>query len=147
MSERPRKSRDRVHESNWSHRIRVTAESKLNGWLGRLGYELIPKWRLPNRQLAETLRELFTKYEVDCVLDVGANDGGYGRFLRQEVGWAGQIISFEPVAEVASECRTTAAQFGPWNVYEIALGELEREAEFNIAAQSDFSSFFEPVCR
>ena len=30
---------------------------------------------------------------VDCVVDVGANNGGYGRFIRS-TGFKGKIVSF-----------------------------------------------------
>jgi len=37
-------------------------------------------------------------HNVDCVIDVGANDGGYGEFIRS-TGFKGNIVSFEPQSE------------------------------------------------
>ena len=39
------------------------------------GYELIPRWRLPGFQLSQHLRRLFSHYDVNVVVDVGANRG------------------------------------------------------------------------
>jgi hypothetical protein len=36
------------------------------------GYELIPRWRLPGFQFSEHLRSLFSHYDVNVVVDVGA---------------------------------------------------------------------------
>ena len=43
----------------------------------------------------ETLSRFLSDFQVDCVLDVGANTGQYGVRLRQ-IGYRGLIVSFEP---------------------------------------------------
>ena len=61
-----------------------------------LGYE--PAQPAPpdaGQLLGNHLRKLFSHLQINCVLDVGANQGQYGRFLRQ-TGYQGWIISFEP---------------------------------------------------
>jgi hypothetical protein len=51
------------------------------------------------------LRKLFSKCNIDCVFDVGANYGQYARMLRDAVGFKGLIISFEPIAAAAAALR------------------------------------------
>ena len=51
--------------------------------------------------MANRLRDLFDRLGIKRVIDVGANEGQYGDFLRTEVGFKGLIKSFEPVPEFA----------------------------------------------
>jgi FkbM family methyltransferase len=90
---------------------------------------------LGNTYLQQILRES----EIDCVLDVGAHRGGFGRRLRQ-VGYRGDIVSFEPNAEVFAELSTVAAQDGSWTVHPAAVGNRSGTITFNIAKDSQFSS-------
>ncbi len=46
---------------------------------------------------------------IDCVLDVGAHTGGYGVLLR-ELGYAGEIVSFEPTAASFAALEARARQ-------------------------------------
>ena len=64
---------------------------------------------------------LLAQYDVDCVLDVGANRGQFGRRLR-EAGFRGRIVSFEPVPATAAELRERAAPDPDWVVHACALG-------------------------
>jgi len=41
------------------------------------------------------LSELLNVHQIDIVLDIGANDGGYASETRAS-GWVGPIVSFEP---------------------------------------------------
>ena len=52
--------------------------------------------RAASEPQADYLRRLFRHLSVDLVIDVGANEGQFGTFLRERVGYAGRIASFEP---------------------------------------------------
>jgi FkbM family methyltransferase len=73
------------------------------------------------------LREL----DINCVLDVGANVGQYANKLRVG-GYAGRIVSFEPVAALADELRRSAKNDPDWQVVQCALGEADEETEINV---------------
>lgn len=83
---------------------------------------------------------LLSHHGVDAVLDVGANDGGYGRFLRAG-GYQGEILSFEPLAEAHRALLETAACDTHWHIApRMALGAEDCEIEINVAGNSTSSS-------
>jgi len=86
---------------------------------------------------------LFRQLEVhgiDTVIDVGANDGGYGRTLR-EVGYKGQILSFDPLSEAYKKLQIAADKDPYWHVAERqAIGDQDGEIEINLAGNSTSSS-------
>ncbi|NTV12465.1 MAG: FkbM family methyltransferase [Desulfobulbaceae bacterium] len=78
--------------------------------------------------------------KVDCVIDVGANDGGYGRFLRA-AGFKGNIVSFEPQANAHARLIKTSHSDHTWKIAQpMALGDVETELEINLAGDSFSSS-------
>lgn len=86
---------------------------------------------------------LLGHHEVDLVLDVGANDGGYGRFLRQH-GYRGKILSFEPLPEAHARLVEATRGDPNWHVMpRMAIGSAEGEVEINVAANSVSSSLLD----
>ncbi len=90
------------------------------------------------------LARIFASFHVDCVFDVGANEGQYGRMLRDNVGYTGPIISFEPGPVAAEVLRREAAKEKNWYVEEMALGTEAGSVAFNVMADSQFSSLLAP---
>lgn len=77
---------------------------------------------------------------VDCVLDVGANDGGYGKFLRS-AGFKGTIVSFEPQAAAHRKLLQASRSDPFWHVAApMALGGSQSVLEINLAGNSASSS-------
>ena len=109
-----------------------------------LGYHVIPKWRLPTLDFANHLSDVFSRFDISCVLDVGANRGQYARFLRHGVGFRGKIISFEPIEDCCKELRQHAAKDGNWIVVNCALGAEEETRAFNVMVGDSLSSFLLP---
>jgi FkbM family methyltransferase len=84
------------------------------------------------------------RLDVNCVLDVGANRGQYGRKLRR-AGYTGRIVSFEPVSEVADVLEKRAAGDPDWHVLRYALGDEDRDMEIMVAGgQARMSSLLPP---
>ena len=113
-------------------------------FLEKMGYKIVPIWRHEHYAQSEYLRKLFTYLKIDCVFDVGANDGQYGQFLRHEVGFNGTIISFEPIPSSIEKLRKLSESDSQWIIKPYALGKTRSKAEFNIMKESQFSSFLEP---
>jgi FkbM family methyltransferase len=107
----------------------------------RLGYHVIPDWRLKSLAHAQHLRELFDQLKIDTVLDVGANIGGFRTLLRTHVGYAGRIVSFEPVPAVYASLAQAARHDPRWRGMPVALGDTDDRLEINVTSRTTMSSF------
>ena len=98
--------------------------------------------RMGERHVAWLLREL----EVNIVLDVGANLGQYARSLRAN-GYAGRIVSFEPVPHIADRLEKRASGDPDWQVLRCALGDRDETAEIHVGVgQARLSSLLPATC-
>lgn len=94
--------------------------------------------------MAEHLRRLLERCQVDCVFDVGANDGAFVEWLRKSVGFAGQVVSFEPIPAQVAVLEKKAADDPRWMICPFALGRCEGTQPFHVMESDVFSSFLEP---
>jgi FkbM family methyltransferase len=119
--------------SRIAHSIKAAFRRSIN----QLGYDFVQydvhnhRWRLNN---------LLTQCGVAVVLDVGANEGNFGRELR-ELGFRGQIVSFEPLVDAYQRLASAADRDGNWTAVNIGLGDRDEERALHIAANSQSSSF------
>ena len=88
------------------------------------------------------LNNVFHKYSIDCVIDVGANSGQYGAFLRG-IGFNGWIVSFEPVKSVFEKLVENAKGDDKWICYNFALGDKSEKKIINVYSSTVFSSFLD----
>jgi FkbM family methyltransferase len=116
----------------------------IKSWASRRGYPIVPAWRLEKWDQSTHLRDLFAMLEIDCVLDVGANIGQFREFLRLHVGYAGRIVSFEPVAEMFDALTGAAGADPLWSVHRLALGDADGAATINITTERTLSSLLSP---
>lgn len=122
----------------------MSLKRKLAEGMGRLlGLYVAPKREVWNIVQREFLQQFLTSFRVDCIFDVGANDGQYAMLVRA-IGFDGPIISFEPVPRLAVSLRKRAASDPNWFVEETALGEVERMTDFKIMRANQVSSILEP---
>jgi FkbM family methyltransferase len=96
----------------------------------------------PRSHAAARLAYLLERFKISMVLDVGANDGGFARLLRQ-IGWRGRILSIEPSAAAFARLERAAAGDANWECLRLALGEREEILMLNLAANSESSSILE----
>lgn len=107
---------------------------KLKQWLARR------LERSGRRVTRDPLEQYLRDFRIDCVLDVGANDGEYGLEIRGR-GYRGRIESFEPLPDAVEKCRRAAAASPPWNVHPVALGSEPGQLMLNVSAHAQSSSF------
>ena len=120
------------------------AKSSLLDALYRSRIAIIPEWRLGTFPFVQHVRAVFSQRNIDMVLDVGANVGGFSQMLRKQVGFHSQIVSFEPVSSSFARLRARAASDTKWSVHQIALGSAAATATINVTTASEFASFLSP---
>ena len=101
----------------------------------RMGYEV--RQYTPLRSLTAARERLLEG--VDVVLDVGANAGQYGTMLREQ-GFAGRLVSLEPVAEAFAVLTGLAAADGAWEAVCVAASDEDGEITLNVTGDSRSSS-------
>lgn len=93
------------------------------------------------RKMAELqLVTSLQKFEIDLILDVGANIGQFGKEMRQ-CGYVGRIVSFEPLSQAHDVLLQSSEGDPMWDVCSrCALGDHNGDVEINIAGNSQSSS-------
>jgi FkbM family methyltransferase len=115
----------------------VAAIHQIRAFLKKLG--LTRRGAGAKREARQLLRG-FAAFEIDLVLDVGANTGQFGQLLRRN-GFAGRIVSFEPLSEAHRALREAAAKDPLWKVHDrCALGREDGSTIIHIARNSVSSS-------
>lgn len=127
-----------------SHPSRRSLDAWLNRVFGWAGLVVVPRWRLQRLSEAQFLQQLFSTYSVDCVIDVGANLGQYRDFLRNNVGYGGTILSFEPHPECAEQLARRSASDPDWEIFSMGLGAEDGDRAFFMTQSSQLSSFRVP---
>lgn len=94
--------------------------------------------RYPSRDIRRRML-LLKNFEIDTVIDVGANEGGYANELRRH-GFKGKIISVEPLPKVFSKLEKRASKDTNWQALNLAVGNENKLTTINIAANSFSSS-------
>lgn len=99
--------------------------------------------KYPTPELDRRIK-LLKNYNIDVILDVGANIGQYGSELRN-IGYTGRIISFEPTSEAFAKLEKIASKDKLWQVNNMSLGERDGESTINIAKNSVSSSILKDL--
>jgi FkbM family methyltransferase len=105
----------------------------------RCGFEL--RRFAPASSYVAQLRSMLSWHRINLVFDVGANVGQWGRELRSQVGYAGRIVSFEPMCAAHARLERAAHDDPLWQVApRAAIGAQEGLVTLNVAANSQSSS-------
>ncbi|HEX9812875.1 MAG TPA: FkbM family methyltransferase [Burkholderiales bacterium] len=107
---------------------------------GDKSFLLIDKKRRTDAWFSRTgqIRSIVDKFEIDLVIDVGANEGQFARDLRSF--YRGKILSFEPVSSAFEKLATAANSDPNWHVHKLALGSRESTQAINVSTSTVFSS-------
>lgn len=95
--------------------------------------------KTPQMRLLRSLE----KFEIDLVLDVGANEGQFASELL-ETGYRGRVVSFEPLSAAHHLLVSRATGFRNWQVHpRCAIGDHDGDTQIHIAGNSVSSSILE----
>ena len=87
---------------------------------------------------------LLNHHDINVIIDIGANIGQYGSEMRN-LGFTGEIISFEPIKEAFQKLKQTATGDQNWKVYNYSIGERDGQTIINIAKNSVSSSILKSL--
>ncbi len=109
--------------------------------LNKCGFDIV-RTKNQHDNFSNHLANVLAAENIECVIDVGANSGQYGKFLR-DIGYKGYIVSFEPVSAVFKVLKEKCDQDDKWSCYDFALGDKSEEKIINVYKSTVFSSFLE----
>ena len=109
----------------------MVVKDRLKSFVRSAGYEI----RRHHPNLAEFLRSR----SVNLVLDVGANEGQFVHDLKSQ-GYAGRIVSFEPVVDVFKRLEKSCEADQKWECRNLALGDVNGIIQINVSKNTAMSS-------
>lgn len=114
---------------------------ELRHFVQRFGIDVVP---YPLYEpLARTVK-LLEHHRVNCVVDIGANDGGFATAIRG-LGYSGRIISFEPLQQPFEMLRRKASRDNHWEAVKYAVGDAKSEVTINVSGNASLSSSVLPM--
>jgi FkbM family methyltransferase len=109
----------------------------MNRWL-RAFYKRLGILQVGRRRVRDLI-DFIEDRKIDVVIDVGANIGQFGEFLRKH-GYRGRIASFEPTMAAFQALQKKAAADGNWEAHQCGLGATAGEAAIHVSQFSVCSS-------
>lgn len=86
------------------------------------------------------LNQFLASRDVDLVIDVGANDGGFASSVRRW-GYAGTMLSIEPTTSAFTRLKPLVDRDRNWEALKLAVGAENGEADIFVSEWDTFSSF------
>lgn len=99
-----------------------------------------------DRDTKRLLVDKLASQGVNVILDVGANSGQYSANLRK-AGFAGRIVSFEPLSQPFARLEKRASQDPLWDCHQYALGDDDGRITVNVAGNAGESSSVLPMLK
>lgn len=114
----------------------MSLQHRLRLGLRRVGIDLV---RYPSSAPMFSVVQLLNHFAIDCVIDVGANDGGFASTIRR-LGYLGRIVSLEPLSGPFEVLAARAAKDPTWEVVQAAVGDEDEDIVINVAGNAGASS-------
>jgi FkbM family methyltransferase len=106
----------------------------------RTGLHLKLKRFTPSASEDMRIAMLLKLFQIDTVLDIGANTGQFAESLY-DFGYQGRVISFEPGEKAHISLLERSNKYENWEVYRrCAVGDADGEIQINVSKNSVFSS-------
>ncbi len=86
--------------------------------------------------------KLLKHFDIQTLLDVGANTGQFAYYTRK-LGYGNTIISFEPLSSAFGVLQKFAKGDPKWQIQNCAIGDADGTVEINISANSQSSSILD----
>lgn len=109
--------------------------------LWKFGYDI--SRHAPTSRPGARMKQLLAVYDIDTVLDIGANSGQFAEFLRSDVGYRKRIVSFEPLSSAFALLKAKADGDPHLDALNFALGDIDGQSEINVAGNSYSSSLLD----
>lgn len=93
----------------------------------------------PDTTVAARRTRILADNQINVVVDAGAHVGDYALALRN-AGYAGRIVSFEPLTAAFAALARSASNDVDWDVLQLALGEQDGTADLNVSGNPQSSS-------
>lgn len=119
--------------------LKKQLESYFHRIVRKTGYDVV-KTKYSRHELG--VDELLKAYQIETVLDVGANVGQYGKYLRID-GYRNNIISFEPISGVFQKLESNISKDKRWKACNFALGDFDGKSAINISKNLVSSSLMD----
>ena len=100
---------------------------------------IIIQKKTPLNSEEKLLSFLLGEHQIDLVLDIGANKGQFAMELLKS-GFAGNVVSFEPLPETFKELQANAKKYPRWKVENLAVGNQTGSITINVSANTESSS-------
>jgi FkbM family methyltransferase len=125
--------------------VKSAVRKQLARWLQRRGYLLVDRSHVDRTAHAKFISDLFNQLQPDLVVDVGAHIGEFRAFIRKEIGYRGEGISFEPIPEYFEQLTCRCRDDQKWSARHVALGAMNDVLHMNV--MGEFSSICAPSTR
>ena len=107
----------------------------------RRGFDVVRWPSRPDGMLDWALEAVLRSRDINCVIDVGGNQGGFGKLVRR-LGYTGRIVSFEPSPATLPALSAVAARDGQWEVRPVGLSAEPGTAELILHEGPELDSLY-----
>jgi FkbM family methyltransferase len=127
--------------------VRQLGARSIRSLLHWLGFELVNRDAYM-QDLARTahLRSLFRALGINTVIDIGANRGQFIRFLREKVGFSGEIRAYEPNPACVPSLQALCDEDRRLTVQACAVTPTDGRVLLHIARSDELSSVLPLTC-